>query len=139
MNTVTTPPLVVLDTNIWVGAGFNPDSNAARIVEAIAAGEVRLVYDAATLAETKAVVEKIPPLRWSQFAPLFEAAEPFEGAAKDEDLSVIADPSDRKFAALAAAANAVLVSNDAHLLSVRDVLPVRVLRSGEFVEAYLNQ
>jgi hypothetical protein len=34
---------VVLDTNVFVAAGFNPRSASARIVEAVKRGQVRMV------------------------------------------------------------------------------------------------
>ena len=44
---------VVLDTNILVAAVFNRGSHAARLLQAIEKGEVNLVWDQATLAETR--------------------------------------------------------------------------------------
>ena len=47
-----------------------------------------------------------------------------------ERFDFISDPDDRKFAALAHAALAALVSNDEHLLGVRDRIGATVLSSG---------
>ncbi len=55
---------VVLDTNVWVAAGFNPDSSAAQIIQAIRDGDLRLVWNEATRRETRQILTQIPPLDW---------------------------------------------------------------------------
>jgi hypothetical protein len=51
----------------------------------------------------------------------------FTGPTHPERFAFIPDPDDRKFAALADAAGAVLISNDEHLLAHRDRMAVPVL------------
>jgi predicted nucleic acid-binding protein len=53
-----------------------------------------------------------------------------------ERFALIEDPNDLKFAALAAAAGAILVSNDDHLLSQRDRLEIEVLTPAELMARY---
>lgn len=125
---------MVLDTNILVAAGFNPGSRAAQLVRLLCQGALRLVWNRATLDETRRVVQQIPPLNWDEFADLFSEETEFTGPADPAAYPIIADPSDRKFAALAAAAGALLVSNDDHLLSVRERLDLEVLTPAELVE-----
>jgi predicted nucleic acid-binding protein len=48
-------------------------------------------------------------------------------------LDWVGDPNDRKFAALARVAGAILVSNDDHLLARREEASITVLTSGEYV------
>jgi predicted nucleic acid-binding protein len=124
---------VVLDTNILVAAGFNPASSSARIVEAIQDGRMQLVWNEATRNESRKIVERIPHLTWQTFEALFRRGMEFTGAVDPGRYSVIADRDDRKFAALAAAAGAALVTNDEHLLSVRRDLGVMVLTPREAV------
>ncbi|MGZ3667280.1 MAG: PIN domain-containing protein, partial [Ktedonobacterales bacterium] len=58
------PPLsVVLDTNVFVAAGFNPHSASARLVDAVKRGEIRMVWNDATRREIERIVRQIPPLR----------------------------------------------------------------------------
>ena len=108
---------VVLDTNVFVAAGFRPESAAARVVRAVALGRLALVWDRATRGETEAVLRRIPRLDWERFAPLFDEAGEHGGAVGEEGFGDMADVGDRKFAALAAAADAVLVTNDGGLLA----------------------
>jgi uncharacterized protein len=125
---------VVLDTNVLVAAGFNPRSHAARIVAAVRADRVRLVWDEATFRETRRILEKIPPLSWAAFSSLFRDEERYEGPVDPSGFEFIPDPEDRKFAALAAAAGATLVSQDDHLLAIRGHAETpRVLTPGELV------
>jgi predicted nucleic acid-binding protein len=124
---------VVLDTNIFVAAGFEPASASARLIEALSQGRCRMVWHRTTRRETERVLRRIPPLEWQRVAPLFRP----EWEHRDElDLTpfgAIEDPDDRKFAALAAATQSVLISRDDHLLARRDALPIRVLRPSEFL------
>jgi predicted nucleic acid-binding protein len=41
-------PHVVLDTNVFVGAGFNPRSHSALLLDAVRDGRLRMVWDDAT-------------------------------------------------------------------------------------------
>ena len=122
---------VVLDTNILVAAGFNPRSSAARIVEAARRGDLTAVWHASTRAESRLILDKIPPLDWAHFADLFDPTHEHTGPLDTGAFAEVSDPDDRKYAALAAAMNAILVSNDAHLLSIRDALPITVRTSQE--------
>ena len=127
-------PPVILDTNVFVGAGFNPDSASAKILGAIADGELVLVWNEATRAETLAVLDNIPPLRDRDWSCFFDERDRWEGRIHRDHFQIVDDESDRKFAALAEATGVVLVSNDEDLLGPRAQLPVLVLRPSEFVE-----
>ncbi len=128
-------PYVVLDTNVFVAAGFNPRSRAARIVEAIEAGRIRLAWNRPTWRETKHVISKIPPLDWERFAALFRDEEAVEAITVPEAFQIIPDAEDRKFAALSDVTGAPLISNDRHLLDHRGELRIAVLTPGEFWDA----
>lgn len=125
-------PPVVLDTNVFVAAGFNPRSASARIVDAVKRGQLRMVWNDATRRETERIVRQIPPLRTHAIADLFHPLDRFADATYPERFAEIPDPDDRKFAALAHAAGATLISNDDHLLRYRDRLGVIVATPDEF-------
>jgi predicted nucleic acid-binding protein len=109
-------PRVVLDTNIFVAAGFNPQSHAAQLLHDIQAGRLRMVWNDETRGETAHILRQIPRLDWAAAEPLFVEENRFIGATPVESFAAIADRDDRKFAALAQAAQATLITNDAHLL-----------------------
>lgn len=106
---------MVLDTNVLVGAGFRPGSASARLVAAARDGRIVLVWDEATRRETERVVAKIPRLDADALAPVFAAGERWAGPVDRARAAFVEDPEDVKFAALAIAAGATLVSSDRHL------------------------
>lgn len=116
---------VVLDTNVFVAAGFNPASNSAAIIQHIEAGDLKFVWNRATKTETRRVLDQIPFLSWRKFEALFTPETEFEQ-----------DPDDRKFAALATASGATLISNDDHQLSIRDRLDIAIMKPGELMANY---
>src|SRR5437870_8190852 len=54
----TGPGEVVLDTNVFVAAGFNPGSHSARLVEAVRDGRLSIVWDDATHTEIEHVMRR---------------------------------------------------------------------------------
>ena len=93
-----------------------------------------MVWNDATRRENEAVLRRIPPLDWQEFSVLFDPEGEFTGTTTPDLFDRIEDPEDRKFAALALATGAIVISSDAHLLSCRDELPVTVLTAREFLE-----
>jgi predicted nucleic acid-binding protein len=134
---MTDVPAVVLDTNLFVAAGFNPKSHATRVLAAVRAGDLRLVWDEPTRRETEHVVGKIPPLAGTDLSDLFRPEERYDGSTDPDRFGSVPDPADRKFAALAAAAGAVLVTLDRHLLEGRSVAGNLILTPTEFVARIL--
>lgn len=128
------PSYVVLDTNVFVAAGFNADSSSARLIEAIRRGELTLVWNEATRGENRDVVEQIPPLSWESLVDLFTEAGHYTASLAPEKYGSIPDPADRKFVALAAATGAAVVSHDDDLLANRTQADVRILTPEEFFE-----
>lgn len=123
---------MVLDTNVFVAAGFNSSSHSARIIQAIRNGRVRLVWSRATRDESRSVIQRIPPLSWEDFDDLFTGDDEYEGKTEEEAFEHVRDVTDRKFAALADAAGATLISQDDDLLGSREQADVRVLSPHEF-------
>jgi predicted nucleic acid-binding protein len=109
---------IVIDTNVFVAAGFNPRSASARVLAATRDGRFRLIWNTSTRRETEMILVRIPRLDWERFADLFQPEGEFTGPVDPDAFVLIADPDDRKFAALSAAANSLLVTNDNDLLAV---------------------
>ncbi|MDB5310858.1 MAG: hypothetical protein JWO38_5060, partial [Gemmataceae bacterium] len=108
-------------------------SDAAIVLAAVRAGRLRLVWDEPTRRETEHVVRTIPPLRSTDLSDLFGPDGRYDGPTHPEQFGFIPDPDDRKFAALAAATGAVLVTRDRHLLHGRPHPGLAVLTPGELV------
>src|SRR5215469_9068029 len=100
---------IVIDTNVFVAAGFNTNSASARILAAIRERRFQLVWNEPIRREIEFVLRRIPRLGWDNFADLFRPAGEFTRPADAHDFTFIEDPDDRKFAALAAAAKVPLV------------------------------
>ena len=108
---------VVVDTNVFVAAGFNANSASARLLEGIGEGRFRLIWNQPTRGETEMILRRISRLDWRIAADLFRPEGEFTGPVDPRAFTAIADPDDRKFAALAAAANAPLVTSDKLVLA----------------------
>jgi predicted nucleic acid-binding protein len=126
-------PAAVLDTNVFVGAGFNRASHSARLVDAIRAGRLRLIWNDVTRGETERILRQIPRLSWDAVAPLFRGEDRYGGRTHPEWFDYVPDPSDRHFAALADAAGVALVTGDRHLLDGRDRAGAPILTAAELV------
>jgi len=125
---------VVVDTNTFVAAGFNKDSHSARVFEEVRGGRLRLVWNEATRAETRNVVRKIPPLHWGDFKHLFQDENRYDGETDEDKFAHVPDKSDRKFAALADATGATLITADDHLLGARTQGDVCIVEPKAFFE-----
>ena len=124
---------VVIDTNVFVAAGFNARSASERILAAIRARRFQLVWNEPTRRETELILRRIPLLGWDKFGDLFWPEGEFTGRVDPHDFGFIEDPDDRKFAALSAAAKVPLVTNDHHLLTHRNRIGLDVLTPGAFL------
>ena len=109
-------PSVVIDTNVLIAAAFKPASDSARLIRAVRDRLVRLVWNEETLAETRALMRRIPPISFEAVEDLFEESHRETDRLDTSAFSTVPDPDDRKFAALAAFSGATLVTLDAHLL-----------------------
>jgi predicted nucleic acid-binding protein len=94
---------VVIDTNVFVAAGFNSKSAAARVFEGVREGRFRLIWNEPTRRETEIIVRRIPRLDWASIADLFQPEAEFARQVDLEAFTAISDPDDRKFVALSAA------------------------------------
>lgn len=129
---------VILDTNVFVAAGFNPQSASAGIVDDVRSGRLRMVWNEATRRETRHILQQIPPLSWDRFADLFRDEDRYEGETRPGEFSFVADPDDRKFAALSAATGATLVTSDDHLLEHRERIGTEVVTPREYRQRELT-
>jgi len=128
------PPRVVLDTNVFVAAAFNPRSRAGQIVQDVRTGRLRLVWNEATRRETRRILERIPPISWTPFAKLFRERNRCHRSVNPGWFGQVNDPEDRKFGALAYAAGATLITQDDDLLSVRSNVAVPIVTPAEFLD-----
>ena len=124
---------VVVDTNVFVAAGFNSKSAAARILAAVREGRFQLVWNKPTRRETETILRRIPGLDWARVADLFRPEGEFIGPVDPDAFVMIADRDDRKFAALATEAKLPLVTNDNHILAQQRAIGIEILFAARFV------
>src|SRR5215469_16758836 len=124
---------IVIDTNVFVAAGFNPRSAAARILAAILEGRFQLIWNEPTRRETELILRQIPHLDWERVADLFRPEMEFLCPVDPESFVFVPYPEDRKFAALGVAAQTPLVTNDNHLLPHQHSIGVDVLTPRAFL------
>lgn len=131
------PVRAIFDTNVFVGAAFNPRSASARLLGAARDGRIAMVWCDATQAEIQRILKKIPPISWEAVEDLFRIEHCFGDALDLDAVHFVDDPEDRKFAALSIQAGAPVISSDNHLLNHPDRLAVWT--PSAFVAAYLPQ
>jgi predicted nucleic acid-binding protein len=124
---------VVIDTNVFVAAGFNPGSASARVIAGIREGRFRLIWNGPTRRETEMILRRIPRLDWERIADLFRPDGEFTGPVDPEAFAAIEDPDDRKFAALSAAARAPLVTSDKPVLAQSGAVGIEALSPTAFL------
>lgn len=130
---------VILDTNIFVAAGFNRRSSSRIIISMIEDEQIKMVWNQRTLSETRRIINQIPVLHWSRFVHIFREESEYTGETHPEDFDFIPDPEDRKFAALAAATGATLITNDTHFLNVREEFSGSILQPREWLAEFQQQ
>jgi predicted nucleic acid-binding protein len=124
---------VVIDTNVFVAAGFNIRSASASILAAVREGRFQLIWNKPTRRETETILRRIPRLDWERVADLFQPEGEFTGPVDPDAFVMIADRDDRKFAALSAAVKTPLVTNDNDVLAQRNLLGIEVLTPRAFL------
>ena len=130
---------VVVDTNVFVAAGFNAKSASARLLDGVREGRFRLIWNQPTRHETEMILQRIPRLDWRIAADLFRPEGEFAGPVDPGAFTAIADPDDRKFAALAAAANVPLVTNDKLVLAQCGRIGVEIATPRDFLARQRDQ
>jgi putative PIN family toxin of toxin-antitoxin system len=124
-------PRAVLDTNVLVSALISPGGPSAALLLELRAGAFELIASPTLLAELREVLGREKFRRYVTVAEVIayvdlighEAAILDDPAPSGRPLS--ADPDDEYLVDLARVATAdVLVSGDAHLLDLRERLPV---------------
>jgi predicted nucleic acid-binding protein len=95
-------------------------------------GALSLIWNEETRRETERIVRKIPRLSWERIASLFREENCWRQETHPEQFLTVPDPEDRKFAALAAATGATLVTLDEHLLRAEGMEEGRVVTPTQF-------
>ncbi len=125
---------VILDTNVLVAAGFNRHSASAKILNLVRKGKLQMVWNRQTRGEIEHILGKIPGLSPRDSRALFRKDTRYRGKTRPHHFRYVPDPADRKFAALADASGAILISNDDDLLGGRKRARATIVTPGEFLK-----
>lgn len=122
---------VVLDTNVLIDGFSDEHSVQARLLAAVAAGDLAAVVTPALEREYRAILRQLinDPHYHERIANFLAAAKQVHPAQVDVQID---DVEDRKFIAAAVGGQAThVVSNDRHLLDVGEVDTVRIVTPQE--------
>lgn len=123
---------IVIDTNVFVAAAYNPRSSSRKIVNAVWEKQLRLVVSPAIIREYKMVLPKA--IRSDDAREeVWKAIKCAQSVTPQENPSVTEDRSDDKFLAAAVAGEAdAVITNDEHLLAVHPYQVIEILQPSEF-------
>lgn len=122
------PPVWVIDTNVLVSAALTAGGTCDQILRAAIAGRIRLAWNAAMLAEYRAVLLR-PKFGFSKpvVAALLSAFDPADQVSVIPT-PTLPDPDDEVFLAAALATpDQILVTGNAAHFPQKTCRPVRVL------------
>ena len=125
---------IVIDTNVFVAASFNPRSACGRILAGIREGRFQLIWNKPAQRETEMILRRIPRLDWERVADLFRPEGEFTGPVDPDAFVLVPDRDDRKFAALSAAVNVPLITNDGRVLAEGGAVGIEALTPRAFLE-----
>lgn len=123
---------MVLDTNLFVAANWNRGSSYARIIHQCLEGRLQPVVSKPVVREMHRILRQVRarPETLRSFDRFLDAAAEVEPRAVGVRAE---DPDDQKFLECAAAGADYLISSDIHLLSIREVDGVPILKPSEFL------
>ena len=124
---------IVIDTNVFVAAGFNPRSASARVLAAVRDERFHLIWNQSTRREIEMILRRIWRLDWEEVANLFQPEGEFTGPVDPSAFVLVRDRDDRKFAALSAAAKRPLVTSDNYLLTDLSTIGIDALTPRAFL------
>jgi len=129
---------VVMDTNVFIAARWNPRSTSARLLAFCEEGKLQACYTRSMRAELDLILRNVrAPQQFRQRVDkAFANGRLITGAPRVT--AVKEDPDDNKYLACALAADAAIVTSDRHLLQMDGWRGVRVMPPRDFAqdEAY---
>ena len=133
-------PKVVLDTNLFVAARFNPGSSSARIIDGCLEKKYEVISSPRLRREAESILKNVKASEEFRM----KARRLFKGAyvikpAKRVRL-IREDPADNKFLECAVGGRAdYLVTSDRHLLRLGRFKGTKICKPGQFLELVGDQ
>ncbi len=127
---------IVLDTNSLIAARWNRRSSSLKIIQKCIAGEITVAYTSQVKDENLLILSKVKAP-----ADYMDLIERFYGGGilveSKGRIKASIDDSDNRFLEAAVAADAdYVISNDSHLLDLKEHDGIRILRPSEFIRMF---
>ncbi|MFH1787758.1 MAG: putative toxin-antitoxin system toxin component, PIN family [Candidatus Altiarchaeota archaeon] len=123
---------IVLDTNLLVASRWKRSSSSARILDLCIAGELKAVYTSQIKDENLFILGKVKPPKdyLDKVLKFYGKSVKLEAGEK---ITACPDPSDNRFLEAAVAGNAdYVITNDHHLLDLKEYEGIKIIRPGTF-------
>jgi len=132
-------PKIILDTNVYISAYFNPLSDSNRILRWIEEGSAELLISDSIRKENLFILKRIPVISKAYLFRIDSIIKLATRIDPEEKISLIQDdPDDNKFLEIARLGD-YIISNDRHLLNIGLFHGCKVVTSGRFVNWFLRQ
>ncbi len=126
---------IVIDTNVFVAAFFNPRSASSQIIDRCLDGEFKVLFSDPVLNEIDHILDCVKASRefTTKVSSLVEQSDIVEIRC---DLYVVrSDPEDNKLIELAASGQAdFLITSDRAVLGIEEFNEIRILKPGQFID-----
>lgn len=126
---------IVLDTNLLVAGRWNKNSSSLRILELCIKGTLQAVYTKEIKRENLHILGKVkPPKEYKDMIEKFYKNGKLVRSPKKR-ISASVDASDNRFIEAAVSGKAAyIISNDHHLLDLKQYKGIRIVRPGKFMK-----
>ena len=125
---------VVLDTNLLIAGRWNKKSSSLKIIESVISGELNAVYSPRIRDENLFILEKVKTPR-EYLDRIFKFMDCSQIVHPKTRADVSRDKSDNMYLDAAVEGKAdYVISNDIHLLELKEYMGVKILRPGEFMK-----
>lgn len=129
---------VVIDTNLIIAGRWNPRSSSNRIIGMILKGEIDAVYTSEIKDENLYILGKVKPPK-DYLDKILKFYRISRKVTSKRRINACPDKADNRFLEAAVAGKAdYIVSSDRHLLDLKEVEGVRILKPGDFERAILK-
>lgn len=130
----------MVDTNLFVAALFNKKSAAFKIFNKAMRGEIIFIFSKNTLKELNFILKNIKanPKFLKKIEKIIKNSKIIESPQIIKEIKE--DPSDNKFLSVALSGKAdFILSNDKHLLSLKEFFGIPILTSKNFLKIIDNK
>lgn len=131
---------IVLDTNLFVAAYFNPRSNSARILNGCLDSKYQPIFTPAIIKEANYILTQIKVRQEykDKVKKLIKKGKLIKNTPRVKMVS--ADPEDDKFLSCSAEGGAnYLITSDEHLLKIKEFRKAKIIKPSQFLRLIVKK